>query len=130
MDSNQGFESEDDWFRHEQWDHNVSWSCNGFNSHLPAIYSKRNEFETHFKEYHASVVASMDIEKLIEVSATPAHPVFVQCPFCDFDIDKENDSKRLERDSVSQNQLLKSPVCSPCICLTFRALERSICLPR
>ena len=82
----QGFETEDDWLKHERWNHNVSWSCNGFSAHSPATFRDRGEFQSHFMTSHPGIFSSPDIDKLVEVSAMPSNELFDHCPFCDFTV--------------------------------------------
>ena len=88
-DPDHGYQAETHWFEHEQWQHNVSWSCNGFNAHAPAIFGNRSEFRAHFETSHSGLFSPSDIDKHLEVSATPSKELFTHCPFCDFTIGQE-----------------------------------------
>ena len=97
----QSFDNKEDWLQHERWSHNVSWSCDGFNTHPPSTFHDRGEFQLHFKKFHSAIFSSPDIDRLVEVSATPSSRMFDHCPFCDFTVHTETGFRTKNTVSVS-----------------------------
>ena len=98
---NQTFEIESDWLEHERWQHNLSWSCNGFNRHSPITFRSRADFRTHFETFHPGDFSPSDVDKHVQVSATPSNELFCQCPFCDFAILGGESAKGQDTSDVS-----------------------------
>lgn len=95
------FENEDDWIRHERWQHNLSWSCDGFDSHPPITFYNRGEFQLHFEACQPGLFSPPQIERLVLVSAVPVDICFGHCPFCDFAVSEEQALVTEKRSIVS-----------------------------
>ncbi|KAF7504453.1 hypothetical protein GJ744_002190 [Endocarpon pusillum] len=99
------FETEEDWYEHQCWQHALEWWCDGDGSeHVPQQFSSQDEFAMHLRTNHKSVRSEAGISRISKLSAKPSLTPFSCCPFCDsLPSDLMSNSNLAEQDTMEHD---------------------------
>ena len=79
------FETEDEWFEHQRWQHAIEWWCDGDDgAHMPESFPERHRYEEHVRTSHHTLSTESHLQTISKTAMGPVARIFDFCPFCDF----------------------------------------------